>query len=337
MVATGLLHRIKTLFSPNAFNSPPPTDFSSDKSNPLDEDEQHQRLLDRLLDIDSLPSEHRQILAVERDILELATQETHHWDRALSRIQESKHNQNKTPRQELKETEDIAQAIRDAYDTDYKHYARGHHLSTELLHHVNEADGLGEETVQLTRQQILLFEVLQEFAMTNSWVASIHYNGLRLMFLNPEDELGNAILDHEMKRRTSELILSTTTVIETVGQTLLEVQRDHDCTDQPLANIIDMLASDDLITEEEQETMHSIRKMRNRVAHDMVERTTLDWVDDFQELVLDCFTTVEAIEYPVRERLEADLPPEVAEEYLEVLLPALEEETDWNAAVKTGE
>lgn len=337
MVTTGLLHRLKTLISPHAAKSPPPTDSPSAKTDTLNEDERHQRLLDRLLEIDELPHELRHIIRVEREILELSTQESDHWHRAQSRIQEAKQHQDKTPREELRETESIAQAIQDAYDADYKHFARGYHLSTELLQHCKEAEGLGQEAVQITRQQVLLFEVLQGYAMTNSWVASIHYNGLRVMFLNPDDELGNLILDHEMKRRTSELILSTTTVIETVGQTLLEVHRDQDCSDQPLANLIDMLAADGLISEEEQETMHSVREMRNRVAHNMVERTTLDWVEDFQQLVMDCFTTVEAVKYPILERLESELPPEIAKQYVETLLPAFEDETDWNAAVETVE
>lgn len=337
MVSSSLVHRIKTFFSNDSQEASPTSESLENETDSTPLHEQQLKMLDSLLQIDSLPHEYRKVLKLQHDLYEHIIQDSSHWNRVHSIVKESKHGGEYTFQKELRETEELAQAIRDAFEADYKYYARGHHLSKELINHSKEANEVGDEVIKIANEQVVLFDVAQEFAMTNSWRASIHYNGLRLMFLNPDDELGNLILDHEMKRRTSDLILSTTTVVETVGQILLGIHRDQDYSGEKLGNIIDMLAADDLISLKEKKAMHSVRESRNRIAHDMEKRTTLDWIGDFKELVLDCFTSVEAVEYPICRRLKTELPPEVAEEYVELVLPTFEEDREWDSVIQDFE
>lgn len=327
-----LVHRLKTLVSSSTaaetYNTTPHAPDSPQT------DDRYMQFLHALLDIDDLPPEYRDLVETQRKLLAHIDNTSPHWKHVAPLFGAFSDDTSLTPRQELRETEHLARRIQDAFDADYKHYARGHQLATDLLAQYTALDTVDADATDPIRHQITIFDICQEFAMTNSWVASIRIDGLRLMFFKPDDELGNLALDLEVKRRTSSLILATTTVVETVGHILLEVHGDPANPNERLTNIIDKLRANELITAEEAETLHAVRKMRNRIAHDMVERTTLEWVEDFQELVDACFAAVEAVSYPLEARLETELPPAVAAETIDSLIPDETDESDWETALR---
>lgn len=124
--------------------------------------------------------------------------------------------------------------------------------------------------------------------------------------VNIEDEYG--FVDLELKHHINEAIMTTGSLFESAGEEIMI--RNHGLdpdSHMGMADISNKLYSHDYITRQEKDVIDDFRRdVRNRIAHDILQRTRFDDYGDFRsEVITPCWEVID-----ISERLaEKELAP----------------------------
>lgn len=302
-----VLDRIRQIFSVDTSNSKSTTIPEIESLWYTEKDRKLSEFLDIYHEQTDLPNELENALQSLQDLFELRNRDFRHWELVKSKHQSHKSVSEMSTFDNWHDAKEMAKALRDAYHRDYIFYAKSTEICWEL-HVITEQNGIfDQDTIDAARDQAILFEANRDQRLTEYWASSIRFDGLQLFPVTIDSEFGYKMLHLEVKKRTANLFLTTSTFIEGVGQDVLKYKCGREIQNQTLNNIIDILAAEEVITAKKRDIMHRVREGRNNVAHNLTERTEFDWTEDLIELIWDCLIVVDLLEYPTELRLEHEI------------------------------
>lgn len=304
-----MLSRIREYLSGRLKQQSNPRGQAEDGSESSDYEDPLKQALEAIRQEDEVDPFYHEFVEYQFQIIELLEDDNYYWERIRSDL-EVPNPSELTSRELFDDTVHFSDNLRRAFERDYHRYARAHQISKEFLSEHRGTNALSDRPIDLFEDQVKLFDLYQQWAMIETWKSSVSHSGIKLLGVFPDDEMGNKALHLESKKLVSDVLLTSSALIETAGETMIAVHREDSPSDQRLYNIIEVLFEDNHISEDEKNRMHTIRKQRNQVAHNIADRTELAWFDDFEPLVTNIFDAMDAIEYPLAEKVEQEVSPE---------------------------
>ncbi|WP_049970796.1 DUF4145 domain-containing protein [Haladaptatus cibarius] len=211
------------------------------------------------------------------------------------------------------ETKEKMRMIERADERSYRHSKKYEEILGALREMMGEEEIFSSTLIEEIESIENANRITSRYFTFCSWKATANRTGFELSAIDGHER--SFELQHRMKIQFSNLLLTTTAVIETGAFEILKWKYSPVAKNTSLRDMADSLFSHGEISKEEKELIWEIVDIRNNVAHDVWKRTELDWSEDLSSVSKKCSRAMNVIEYPYAEQLKAELGEETATEW----------------------